>query len=188
MSLRAGPDMPAPPAARVPAARDGPATRDRILGLVRTQPGLHKMAVCRALGLSWGTVSYHVRRLVRAREISANSPRGREVRLFAAGVDEQQRRWITALRDGLDPALVDHLDRAPDSGLAQMSEALNVSRRIIQRHLGLLDQGGLLMSDGRWRAKYRLNEEADRFRRTTGELGVLAMPGPEGDSSGPGLE
>lgn len=156
--------------------RDGPGTRQRILDMVKAEPGIHKMAVCRALQLSWGTVSYHVRVLSRSGQLSTYSPRGREVRLFPPGTREQQRRWIATVRSGLDPDLVGRLGERPGARLADLSNDLGMSRRIVQRHLLRLGEGGLIRREGGWQGRYELNAEGVEFRANL--LGGHGMDDP----------
>jgi predicted transcriptional regulator len=151
--------------------RDGELTRARILAHIEGDPGVHKSALCRELGLGWGTVCYHVRVLGESGHINAFT-HGREVFLFPGRVAEQQMRWIAALREDVGKHILDELGQQPGSRLKDLSESLGRSRKVIRRHLTLLDEAGLVDRRGQHQARYSLPDPGDE------------LPGWDGDALG----
>lgn len=157
--------------------RDGAATRDRIIDVVREDPGVHKSELCRRLGLGWGTVSYHVRVLEKERRLRSWS-RGREVHVFPARVPDGQMRWLAALREGMGTSIVETLVRMPDARVKELSGSLGVSRKVIQRHLTVLDEAGVVRHDGSHQPRYRIEDD------TVAALRRLLTSGPGLDTQG----
>ncbi len=124
------------------------------------QPGIHKSALCRSIELGWGTVSHHLRVLEQTKQIQMVTM-AREVHVFPSGVPEQHMRWLATLRQGAGGAIVGALRGHPGAGLKELSEALGASRKVIRRHLTLLDEQGLVRQDGNHRPRYSLTSRID---------------------------
>jgi predicted transcriptional regulator len=170
--------------------RDGPATRARILEFIRANPGLHKSEVCRQLGLSWGTVGYHMRALESSGLVKPMAER-REVRFFAAGTPERHMRWIAALRQAQGTDVLGSLARSPGRGIAELSRELLTSRKVVRRHLTTLDEAGILADDGGARPRFLLgDDEALLLARALGlaaGLDDVVPPGGAPVPAAPGL-
>ena len=136
--------------------RNGERSRQRILEQVQKDPGVIKSALCRHLGLGWGTVSHHLRILAREGRIVSYGI-GKEVRLFAGGLGETQARWLSVLGGGPAASIVDQLKERPGLRLAELSASIGVSRKVIRRHLAVLDEEGLIGHDGEVRPRYHLH-------------------------------
>jgi len=118
-------------------------TRQRVLDRIAREPGIHKSALQRDLGLGWGTISYHLEGLRRAGLVKSLT-RGRQVRIFPAGVPESQMRWLAALREDVPQGIVGRLAQDPGTGLGELAADLGVSRRLIRRHLTSLAEDGIV--------------------------------------------
>lgn len=100
-------------------------------------------------------MSHHLAVLAREERITSYQV-GKEVRLFPAAVGAKQARWLSVLGDGPAASIVDHLKDRPGSRLVELSNTLGVSRKVIRRHLALLDEEGLVVRQGDARPRYHL--------------------------------
>lgn len=132
----------------------GQETRAAILTAVEMEPGIHQTALCQNLGIGWGTVTYHIHILQSQGRIRARRDGPRTLRLFPAEAGERMMRWIGALRN--DAELIMALHEKPGAGVCELAEMLSRDRKLIRRHLDLMDKDGIIVVAGGRRAKYRL--------------------------------
>jgi DNA-binding MarR family transcriptional regulator len=126
-----------------------------ILELVQTRPGMHKMAICRATGLAWGTVTYHLDGL--AAEGRVHELRdGKETYVFPSDVPVAHRRWLTVLQAETSDRVICLVAHNRETSVSEVMERLQVSRKPAQRVLDRLEEAGLLVRLGRGRARYTL--------------------------------
>lgn len=136
------------------------ASRARLLALIHRQPGVHKSALCEATGLAWGTVDYHLRLLARGGLVSAQ-PAGRATRFFPALLVAREREQMAALAEAPASRIAALLRRSPGQGNQALSERLDLSSKVVRRHLLRLVREGLVEREGTHRPVYRLRSEAD---------------------------
>lgn len=141
------------PQDRAPTTRPGDRAREHILRIVSEQPGVHKSALCRSVGLGWGTVSYHLRLLERTRQLQTFNDR-RETFVFPAAIPEDRLRSLAAVRKGSGEAIASVLQQKPGSRQHEICQALGLPRKLIRRHLAVLRNEGLVTSQGDRRARY----------------------------------
>ncbi|MHB8632845.1 MAG: ArsR family transcriptional regulator [Thermoplasmatota archaeon] len=138
--------------------KEGPATRDLVLGLVEREPGIHKSALKRELGLGWGTISYHLEMLRRRGAIKMRA-QGRQVGVFPSRVPDGHMPWLAALREAVPQGILTRLAERPEARIDELSEDLGLSRRIVRRHLTDLTAQGLVRGPlGVSRNRFRLGE------------------------------
>jgi predicted transcriptional regulator len=139
---------------RSPAAKS---SRERLLDLIRSQPGLHKSALCQETGLAWGTVDYHLRLLRRGNLVSQHVD-GRTTRVFPADLRHRQS-LLAALADEPAARIAAAVHQAPQRAGA-LSDRLGLSPKVVRRHLARLLREGLLVREGDHRPLYRVADDA----------------------------
>lgn len=117
--------------------------RRRISEYVRSNPGVHFSAIVRDLDLATGQTQYHLRKLRRRGELTAEERHGK-THYFGDGYDEWERRALTLLRRETDRAIVALVLDAGPIAPSRMAERLNVARSTIEWHLDRLTADDLL--------------------------------------------
>ena len=140
-------------------SRDGEATRQRLLALIRDSPGVHKSALCDASSLAWGTVDYHLRLLVRAGQVTL-ARAGRQTKVFPGRLSEERERLLATLAREPTARIAGALKERPDQGLGALVDRLGLSPKVVRRHIVRLLEHGLLERAGRHRPLYRLRPGA----------------------------
>lgn len=138
-------------------------TRERIIAFVRDNPGAAKTEVCEGLEVGWGTTSHHLYRLEREGFLVIRQHRGRAA-IFSSDVPERVRGCLATLRDPETMHLLAHL-RGGDRSIAQLVEETQLSRRVVSRHLGALEEAGLVEKRGQHRPLYRTGQLVRELRR-----------------------
>lgn len=136
------------------------ATRDLLLGLVQRSPGIHKSGLHRASGLGWGTLTHHLDVLLRHGRLKGVK-RGKLLHLFPPDRRPEAELYLAALRDPMHQSILSRLGEA--ARIQELSRELNVSRKVVRRHLTALGDLGLVE---------RTAEYHPRFRRRDGEAGA----------------
>jgi predicted transcriptional regulator len=137
----------------------GGPNRARILEHVEQNPGIQKIEVCRALGLSWGTVTYHLQLLSRQGAVATRCA-NRQVRLYPPGAPERFMPYFAALRTPASAAILSALRDQPGIRMNDLSQNLALSRRIVQGHLNNLAQAGLVQREGQRNIRFSLADAA----------------------------
>jgi len=138
-------------------------TRERIIAFVRDNPGAAKTEVCEGVEVGWGTTSHHLYRLEREGFLVIRKHRGR-VAIFSSDVPERVRECLATLRDPETVHLLAHL-REGDRSIGQLVEVTHLSRRVVTRHLGALEEVGLVEKRGQHRPLYRTGQLVRDLRR-----------------------
>lgn len=150
------------------AQRDGARTRKRICDAVRRQPGIHKSALTEELGLGWGTISYQLRLLCQQGTLRSWS-RGREVRVFPANFPPDRLRWLSALHNAPAAAIITRLADRPGQGVQGLARAMDVSARVLRRHLSMLRDEGIVRRGEGLPARYWLTSDPEGMPATSTE-------------------
>lgn len=139
-------------------------TRDRIIAFVRDNPGAAKIEVCQGLDVGWGTTNHHIYRLEREGSVVVRRHKGR-VALFSREVPERVRDCLATLRDPETMNLLSHLHEGSDVSLGDLVTETQMSRRVVSRHLGALQEVGLVEKRGQHRPQYRKGRLLQELRR-----------------------
>lgn len=142
---------------RQPSERNGPATRQEIVHTLRHEPGLTKSQLCRFLGLSWGTISHHMRRLEKEGFVVRKMIYGRR-RLFVADTRPDEMVTSQLVRNPVISQLLDCLDENPGIGVQALARALSVDRRKIRRHLDRVIDVGLVQQTRDYHPRFFVSE------------------------------
>jgi predicted transcriptional regulator len=134
--------------------RDGDRTREEILNLLRTCPGLTKTEVRQRLGLGWGTIHYHLRVLAQQRLVVERRQWG-WTRIYSAEV-AGEIRLMPLLRMNLAQDIMETVRRNPDIGVQAISSRLGVSRKVVRRVLQNLVDAQMLERSSHYRPRFRV--------------------------------
>jgi DNA-binding transcriptional ArsR family regulator len=130
-------------------------TRRLILAAIESQPGCTKAEICRTTGLSWGSVSHHIRRCTRLGHVRAIKT-DRKVFLYLPTIHSDQMTMMRLLRNDVVQRLVSEVRGHPGTGINALSRSLDVSRKIIRRHLADLVYAGVMERSADYRPKFRV--------------------------------
>lgn len=161
-------------------ARNGEATRNRIMRLVHGEPGIHTLEISTRLGLAWSTVAYHLRVLTRERRVSVVKEL-RERRAFPPETPARYRRWLSTLRDDEATKVLEALLERPGQSVSELSSHLGFTPRIVRRCLTNLKNAEIIDRRGNLRPVYEARE------KTASQL-VLRQRPPIRETLGQNLE
>lgn len=151
------------------ATQSGTSTRDRVLAVVRDDPGATAAHVARTLDAHYETARHHLDRLVDAGEIDRQRT-GTRIRHFPAEAefDPIQKVVLVADRSPTRRQLLAALAKAPSS-VSRLADRLDCCVATVSDHLARLRKAGLVRCEraGR-RVVYELAEGADRAWRQVG--------------------
>lgn len=108
--------------------------RRRIAEYVRSNPGVHFSAIVRDLDLATGQTQYHLRKLRRGGELTAEERHGK-THYFGDGYDEWERGALTLLRRETDRAIVALVLEAGPIAPAAIADRIDVARSTVEWHL-----------------------------------------------------
>lgn len=158
------------------ARRSRSENRRQVHDAIRRNQGITKTELCRLIGLGWGTVSHHVRHLVKLGVVRQLRTK-RRVFLYDGDVRGEQMMLMRLLRDDNSKRIMEHVRANPGHGIQAASRALDMSRKTIRRYLADLVDVGIVDKSQDYRPKFRLHDHG----RTLG-LG----PGLDPDDRWPG--
>ncbi|MEA3165232.1 MAG: hypothetical protein QOJ26_76 [Thermoplasmata archaeon] len=140
-------------------ARDGAASRERILAAVLADPGVHVSLLAERVGLSWHTTMYHLRVLDGRRLVHVDKSE-RERRAFPRGLPPAHRAWLAAMRDDDAAEVLRLLMEDPRQTIPALSRRMGHSEKVVRRQVANLAQAGLVQRRGQMRPVYELSRAA----------------------------
>ena len=122
------------------------AIRRRIFDHIKENPGAHYRAILTALELPMGVLSYHLNRLEKA-ELVRSRQDGMYRRFFLAGRKTEVRFFLSEIQESILAVIREN------QGISQskIAERIAVSRKVVNYHVGILDQAGLIYMESRGR-------------------------------------
>ena len=130
-------------------------TRESILAAIESHPGVTKAELCRMTGLSWGAVSHHIRHCTRDGNVRTVQT-DRKVFLYLSGVHTDQLTLMRLLRNDLAMRVVSEVKEHPGMGINDLSKRLDISRKVVRRHLADLVYAGVMERSEDYRPKFRV--------------------------------
>ena len=121
------------------------AVRRRIYEHVKDNPGEHYRAILDDLELSMGVLTYHLNRLEKGEYLRSRQD-GMYRRFFVAG-RKTEVRFFTDIQESIMTVIHEN-QGISQSGIA---ERINVSRKVVNYHVRILDQAGLVSVETRGR-------------------------------------
>ncbi|MCA1810639.1 MAG: winged helix-turn-helix transcriptional regulator [Halobacteriales archaeon] len=131
------------------ATRYGASLRARILDAVEKSPGIPMSTLAKTLGTNRSTARYHIQSLKGAGKLQVVEA-GHKALLFPHGMPASP-----ALRKAEGVALLREISSHPGARTADLARHLNLSRKILRRHIDRLLREGLI-SEGA-QERYRIN-------------------------------
>lgn len=120
--------------------------RERLLALIRRLPGIRFSNVWKEARANRGTAKYHIQMLERAEEIQAVREKG-VTRFYAKQVDATEQQVFAVLWRGRVLEVVRFILEHPSIGQAELTERLDISRKVLRGYVDLLVEQGLLQED-----------------------------------------
>lgn len=118
------------------------ATRLAILAALKEHGGLNRTHLCRVVGRGWGTVGYHLNILERRGAVAVEH-HGRQLWIFDPQTSLAERDRLVAVSHPQRRNLLDFLRRRT-STVNELSDELDVSRKVIRSHLSHLVGAGMV--------------------------------------------
>jgi DNA-binding MarR family transcriptional regulator len=127
------------------------AIRARIFDYIKENPGKHYRAILNDLDLPMGVLTYHLNRLEKAQYIKSRQD-GMFRRFYPPGARTGMRFFLSDIQESILNVIKEN------RGISQskIAEKIGVSRKVVNYHVNILDQAGLILveSHGRESACY----------------------------------
>jgi DNA-binding MarR family transcriptional regulator len=122
------------------------AVRRRIHEYVRENPGAHYRAILDDLELSMGVLTYHLNRLEKGEYLRSRQD-GMYRRFFVTGRKTEVRFFLSDIQESILATIRAH------QGISQsrIAESIGVTRKVVNYHVKILDQAGLIYMEDRGR-------------------------------------
>jgi DNA-binding MarR family transcriptional regulator len=122
------------------------AVRARILNYVKENPGQHYRAILNDLDLTMGVLTYHLNRLEKAEYLRSRQD-GMYRRFFVTGRKTEVRFFLSDIQESILATIREN------QGISQsrIADQINVSRKVVNYHVNILDQAGLIYMESRGR-------------------------------------
>ncbi len=122
------------------------AVRKRIHEYVKENPGAHYRAILDDLELSMGVLTYHLNRLEKGEYLRSRQD-GMYRRFFVTGRKTEVKFFLSEIQESIMATI-----RA-NQGISQskIAEAIGVTRKVVNYHIKILDQAGLIYMEERGR-------------------------------------
>jgi DNA-binding MarR family transcriptional regulator len=133
------------------------ALRKRIMDYIHENPGKHYRAILSDLDLPMGVLTYHLNRLEKAQYIKSRQD-GIYRRFYPPGRKTEMRFFLSEIQESILNVIKEN------KGISQVkiAEKIGVSRKVVNYHINILDQAGLIFveSHGRESACYMVDPKA----------------------------
>ncbi len=127
------------------------AVRRRIYDYIKENPGQHYRAILNDLELAMGVLTYHLNRLEKGEYLRSRQD-GMYRRFFVTGRKTEVRFFLSDIQESILATIREN------QGISQskIAERISVSRKVVNYHVSILDQAGLIYmeSQGRETACY----------------------------------
>lgn len=122
------------------------AVRRRIHEYVKENPGAHYRAILDDLDLSMGVLTYHLNRLEKGEYLRSRQD-GMYRRFFVTGRKTEVRFFLSDIQESILATI------RSNQGISQskIAESIGVTRKVVNYHVRILDQAGLIYMEDRGR-------------------------------------
>lgn len=127
---------------------------------IQRDPGVTQIELQGEMELAWGTINYHVSKLLALEKIKAYRLEPSN-HLFSPDIPDEVMPAIAALRRPNAQEILSGLDEPRQ--LFELREECGLGKNVVRSHLQRLTQTGLVQTEGKHRPKYHAN---NRLLRT----------------------
>ncbi|ODS41248.1 MAG: hypothetical protein A7315_06765 [Candidatus Altiarchaeales archaeon WOR_SM1_79] len=122
------------------------AVRKQIFEYIKENPGIHYRAILNGLDLPIGVLSYHLNRLEKAQFVKSRQD-GMFRRFYMRGPKTEVQFFLSEIQESILNVIKKNL------GISQskIGEKINVSRKVVNYHVNILSQAGLIFVETRGR-------------------------------------
>jgi predicted transcriptional regulator len=122
------------------------ALRKRIFDYITEKPGIHYRAILSDLDLPMGVLSYHLNRLEKGQYIKSRQD-GMYRRFYIKSTRTEMRFFLSDIQESILNVIKEN------QGISQskIARKINVSRKVVNYHVNILDQAGLIFVESRGR-------------------------------------
>ena len=122
------------------------AVRGRIYEYVKENPGFHYRAILNDLDLTMGVLTYHLNRLEKGEYLKSRQD-GMYRRFYVTGRKTEVRFFLSDIQESIMSAIREN------QGISQskIAEGIGVTRKVVNYHVKILDQAGLIYMEDRGR-------------------------------------
>lgn len=125
--------------------------RLRMYGIVHQHPGISSTRLAAELGISWGTLAYHLTRMERAGLILTRRA-GRRRLVFPSQADATDEEDVVLLKEGTSRRIALLVAERPGLDIQAVQAALGITARAAYHNVKRLRDAGLV--EGRYPRKY----------------------------------
>jgi biotin operon repressor len=118
--------------------------RERLLGVVHANPGIHESAAAKALGIGPNLAQYHVRLLAEFGLLEVRRFGGRKC-LFPAGQMGRAEKMLAAAEQGAAGRVVDLVANQPGIAQRDLARLLGIGESSVKWHLDRLEVSGIVV-------------------------------------------
>jgi DNA-binding MarR family transcriptional regulator/5-hydroxyisourate hydrolase-like protein (transthyretin family) len=122
------------------------ALRKRIFDYIRENPGKHYRAILNDLNLSMGVLTYHINRLEKAQYLISRQD-GMFRRFYIRGPKTEMRFFLSDIQK----SILNVIRENGGISQTQIAEKIDVSRKVVNYHVNILDQAGFIFVESRGR-------------------------------------
>jgi DNA-binding MarR family transcriptional regulator len=122
------------------------AQRKRIYEYITEKPGMHYRAILSDLDLPMGVLSYHLNRLEKGQYIKSRQD-GMYRRFYMKSTRTDMRFFLSDIQESIFKVIKEN------QGISQskIAKKINVSRKVVNYHVNILDQAGLIFVESKGR-------------------------------------
>lgn len=122
------------------------AVRKRIFDYIIENPGMHYRGILKELDLPMGVLTYHLNRLEKAQYIRSRQD-GMYRRFYTKGPRTEMRFFLSDIQESILSVIKEN------QGISQskIAEKIQVSRKVVNYHVNILDQAGLIFVESHGR-------------------------------------
>lgn len=119
-------------------------TRETLMELVRTEPGINPQEIRRRTGLGWGTVVHHLRTLEKNRLVMS-AREGRYRRFFAVGsVNSSQKPALALMKNAFSSRVLDLIRDHPGISHGELAREANLDPGTVTWHIKRMRDADML--------------------------------------------
>lgn len=117
--------------------------RNRLMRLIRRNPGIHASEMCRETGEAWGTVQYHLS-LLQRNEMVMSMEAGRTKRFYPPDAAGARLEMVSLLDQGRRGEIARFILENPGMRQVDVCKAVSVSRKTFRASVADLVGAGLV--------------------------------------------